>query len=144
MNLRDTFASIILVDSHARQRPEPVAPEPVPEAGVQFGRPSTFSFSAAAADSGAGSGPGFVIELPDRSQAEYMRIIRAPGQVLSQEVRVKDPVEPGTSVDISRFERLRFAFTEYLPKPRLSSLQPTLRTEYDLTFKLHPDGEDLL
>ncbi|MGR3593111.1 MAG: hypothetical protein ACU0B9_07350 [Limimaricola soesokkakensis] len=151
MKLGNAFTGLIPIESHTRRREDRPAPEPVPEAGVLFGRPSTFSFSAAGAEPGpAGedgdksTGPRFVVKLPDDGPPEYRRIIRAAAAVISEEARTESAQSADSWVDVDRFELLRLSFTEYPAKPTLSSLQPTIRVEYDLRFKLHPETETKL
>lgn len=137
MKLHDALSSRVEVNSFTRERAEPVPPAPIPDSGAAWGRSSGFGFAGEPAP----IGPNVSSPAQERPARQFQRIIRAEAVVVMDHKRVGVEDEPGFYVEVVRHQRLRFAFTEYPAKPVRSSPQPAVRTEYDLQFALHPEGE---
>lgn len=123
-----------------RQAGSPGRPE-APAPGARWGKPSEFSWSNAA-NTARKRGSGVTVQYPEPTPRAFMRVIAADLKVMSEVVRVEAPGDPSTWVEVDRMTRMAFQFTEFPPKPKLSSPQPSRTTVYDMEFALHPPEAD--
>ena len=137
MRWGDLAHAVRPVNSHRTGRIETSPPVPVPDVGRRWGRPSAFSFSREEREEEGG--PSVDVRWPGREPRHFMRIIPADLKVTATRHTVDDG--SGNSVEIDRLNRMMFQYTEILPKPHVSSLQPSRTTYYDMTFALHPEEE---
>lgn len=114
------------------------AAEAAPGAGstLRWGRPSTFAYSSA--ERASGQGRSVTVEYPDRRPAQYMRLLQSELKVKATRVRVEDPDNADTWVDVDRLETMYFHFTELPEKPHPSLPQGTLTTYYIMEFSQQP------
>ena len=131
------------VIAHPVQRAEArSAPDPEPETGARWGRPSAFSWSTERARTFRTRQQTISVEYPEGDPPEYMRIVDAELKVMAERVKVRAPSNPDVWVEIDRVTRMAFHYTEFPPKPDPSALQPSLTTYLDLHFDLHPPASE--
>ena len=136
-------------DPHTQERRQPRRGASATSAGATFGRGSAFAGSMQKAQEEGGTlgrEPSedkinsFEVIWPEDEPPEYKRIIPGELKIYSRTARVSEGGDPeaGTYVDVDRFHRAMFFFTEFPAKPYPSTFQPSFTTYYDLWFDLHP------
>ena len=140
MRLVDLVHRASLEDPHTQTRAPTPEPRPAPQVGLRWGRPSAFSFSAAARAE-RDDGVSVSVEWPEEAPPEFMRIVESDLKVRSTLVLIEDPADPDRLVEVDRLAQMYFHYTVFPPKPTRSSMQPSLTTYFNLTFDLDPNNE---
>lgn len=136
-DLHRLYAATPVTSTSRPRRTTRPSPPPGPSVGARWGKASAFSWSREA----AGDREGMTVEGLDAAPRAFMRVVGTQAKIMSQRVRVEDPGDPASWIEVDRMTRIAFAYTEFPPKPTAASPQPSRTTVYDLALVLHPEDE---